>query len=107
MKRLCWWLTDLVSKTLESHEREAVQGDLPESGETGTQALLDVLGLTFRRQSALWMNWPPWLCCGPVTATWCTALLDLKARRRRERYLSLALPVQLGTRFLKQSGAPS
>jgi hypothetical protein len=61
MSRFCWWLTDLVSRTLEPDEREAVRGDLAESGETSWQAFLDVLGLALRRQSALWMNWPPWL----------------------------------------------
>ena len=61
MSRFCWWLTDLMSRTLEPDEREVVRGDLAESGETSWQALLDVLGLALRRQSALWMNWRPWL----------------------------------------------
>jgi hypothetical protein len=61
VSRFCWWLADLVSRTLEPDEREAVRGDLAESGETGGRAFLDVLGLALRRQSALWMNWPPWV----------------------------------------------
>jgi outer membrane protein assembly factor BamB len=59
--RICWWLVDLVSRTLEPNEREAVRGDLAESGKTGRQALRDVLGLVARRQAALWKNWRPWL----------------------------------------------
>jgi hypothetical protein len=53
--------------------QQAVRGDLAESGETGGQAFLDVLGLAFRRQSALWMTglhgWCRWawscrlVCC--------------------------------------------
>ena len=61
MSRLCWWLVDLVSRTLEPDEREAVRGDLAESGETSGQAFLDVLGLALRRQSALWTDCRPWL----------------------------------------------
>lgn len=61
MNQFCWWLADLVSRTLEPNERDAVLGDLTESSETGGRAFLDVLGLAIRRQSALWMNWRPWL----------------------------------------------
>jgi hypothetical protein len=61
MNRFCWWLADLASRTLEPDEREAVRGDLAESGQTGGQAFLDVLGLALRRQLVLWMHWPPWL----------------------------------------------
>lgn len=61
MNRFFWWLADLVSRTLDTDEREAVRGDLAESGETGGRAFMDVLGLVLRRQSALWTNWRPWL----------------------------------------------
>jgi hypothetical protein len=61
MTRICWWLVDSVSRMLESGEREAVCGDLAESGETAGQALRGVLGLVVRRQAALWKHWRPWL----------------------------------------------
>ncbi len=61
MTRICWWLADNVSRMLELDERDAVQGDLAESGETGRQALYAILGLTLRRQAELWKNWRPWL----------------------------------------------
>lgn len=61
MSRFGWWLADLVSRTLEADERAAVRGDLTESGESGGKAFLGVLGLAFRRQSAVWKNWRPWL----------------------------------------------
>jgi len=54
-------LVDLVSQLLERDEREVVLGDLEESGESGRQALVAVLGLVVRREAALWKNWRPWL----------------------------------------------
>jgi hypothetical protein len=51
----------MLCRTLESAEAEAVRGDLAESGATGGQAMLEVLGLVIRRQAALWMHWRPWL----------------------------------------------
>ena len=59
--RICWWLVDTLSRTLEPGERDAVRGDLAESGETSGQALRGVLGLVVRRQAALWKDWRPWL----------------------------------------------
>jgi hypothetical protein len=61
MTRICWWLVERVSRVLEPGERDAVLGDLAESGEASSQALGDVLGLVVRRQFALWMDWRPWL----------------------------------------------
>jgi hypothetical protein len=54
-------LFDLVSHLLKRDERDAVQGDLLESGESPWQSLLAVLGLVIRREAALWTNWRPWL----------------------------------------------
>jgi hypothetical protein len=61
MTRLCWWLVDIASRILEPDERDAVQGDFAESGETGGQALRGLLGLLIRRHAALWKDWRPWL----------------------------------------------
>jgi hypothetical protein len=61
MSRFNWWLVEIVSRSLTPDEREAVHGDLAESGEAGGQALCDVLGLVVRRQIALWNDWRPWL----------------------------------------------
>ena len=55
------WLVDVVSRMLEPDERDAVRGDLAESGATGRRALREVLGLVARWQTALWMDWRPWL----------------------------------------------
>lgn len=54
-------LFDLVSHLLERDQRDAVLGDLLESGESPWQSLLAVLGLVIRREAALWTNWRPWL----------------------------------------------
>jgi hypothetical protein len=61
MTNFCWWLADLLYRTLEPQERDAVHGDFIESGETPGQALCDLLGLVIRRQAALWKGWRPWL----------------------------------------------
>ena len=54
-------LVDLVSRLLPPGEREVVQGDLLEGGESACQSLLAVVGLVIRREAALWRNWRPWL----------------------------------------------
>jgi hypothetical protein len=46
---------------LEPAEREAVMGDLVESGENDRQAIFAIIGLWLQRQLCLWRNWRPWL----------------------------------------------
>ena len=60
MNRLWWWLVELISGFLDSNERQAVLGDILESGDSGVRAFSGVLGLVARRQCALWRNWRPW-----------------------------------------------
>jgi hypothetical protein len=55
------WLVDLASQALDPEEREAVRGDLSESGTNPGRALRDVLGLVIRRQAAQWTTWRGWL----------------------------------------------
>ena len=56
-----WWeLVELSSGLLDTDEREAVLGDVLESGDSGPQAFLGVVGLVVRRQVVLWQNWRPW-----------------------------------------------
>jgi hypothetical protein len=61
MTRVCWRVVDILSLMLRPDERQAVRGDLVESGAPGIGALIDVLGLVVRRQAAPWTHWPPWL----------------------------------------------
>ena len=68
MTRVRWWLVDRLSRMLEPGEREAVRGDIAESGETAGQALRNVLSLVVRRQAALWKGWRPWLTFAALVA---------------------------------------
>jgi hypothetical protein len=61
IKRICWGLVEISSRMLDPEEREAVRGDLAESGQAGSRALRDVLGLVARRRAALWTDGRPWL----------------------------------------------
>jgi hypothetical protein len=61
MTSMHWPLVEIAARLLERGEREAVLGDLLETGEGVWRGLLDVLGLVIRRQLLLWKNWQPWL----------------------------------------------
>lgn len=61
MMRICWRLLDILSGMLDADERQAVRGDLAESGENIVRATGGVLGLIVRRQIGLWTEWQPWL----------------------------------------------
>jgi len=75
MNRICWWLVDLLSRTLEPDERDAVCGDFAESGESGGEALRDLIGLVVRRRAALWRDWRPWVApAGLVVPVVCDGL---------------------------------
>jgi hypothetical protein len=67
MGGIAWPLTDWVSKLLDRDEREAVLGDLLETGESNVRGFLDVFGLVFRRQAGLWKNPRPWFAAILVT----------------------------------------
>ena len=65
MTAISWSFVEVAARLLEGDEREAVLGDLLETGGSGLRALLDVLGLAVRRQLAIWNDWRPWLAsCG-------------------------------------------
>lgn len=61
MTRMHWPLMELAARLLDPAERDAVLGDLLETGEVGWQGLLDVSGLVIRREGSQWKNWRPWL----------------------------------------------
>src|SRR5580658_5018096 len=60
MNRICWWLVERLSRRLEPGERDAVLGDIAESGETGAEALRDLAGLA-ERQAVVRGNGAPTL----------------------------------------------
>lgn len=61
MRHFDWWSLSLLARTLEAPERDAVLGDLAESGAGFGRAMLDLSGLIVRRQVGLWVSWRPWL----------------------------------------------
>ena len=60
VKYVCWRLVELVALALEPAEREAVLGDVAESGKP-FGAVWDVIGIVVRRQVALWLKWRQWV----------------------------------------------
>ena len=74
MTMIGWPLVEIASRLLQRDEREAVLGDLAEANQGAWRGLLDVLGLFFRQQAALWKDGRPWLA-GFGVAVPCTYLL--------------------------------
>lgn len=54
-------LLEFIARLLERDEREAVLGDLAETGESAWEASLQLAGLVLRRHAALWRDWRPWV----------------------------------------------
>lgn len=61
ISRNCWILALWLASKLDEAERQAVIGDLTESGESGSGALANVLGLMVRRQAATWKDSRLWI----------------------------------------------
>jgi hypothetical protein len=54
-------MVDFAAGMLAPTEREAVLGDLAESGEGTLRSVIEIVGLALRRHAALWTGWRPWL----------------------------------------------
>jgi len=74
MTRLTLWLTTTLASLLEPHDRDAVVGDLLDSGENFFQGLRGVIGLIMRRQLGLWKQWYPWAALIGIVAIAGTSL---------------------------------
>ena len=61
MTRAYWRFVELAGRMLDLCDRDAVLGDLLETGEGGWRSSLDVVGLVIRRQRMHWRSWRPWL----------------------------------------------
>jgi hypothetical protein len=73
-------MVDAASLLLDSAERDAVCGDLAESGESGPRALREVLSLVVRRRATCLQGWRPWLTIvGPTLPL--SVLVSLQSRR--------------------------
>jgi len=58
---LAQWLLQATARLLERDERDAVLGDLTETGASAWQGMGEVLGVVVRREIALWYDWRPWI----------------------------------------------
>jgi hypothetical protein len=56
MSGVLWWLAERSSRVLIASERDAVIGDIAESGATGARALRDVFDLIVRRNWRIWLT---------------------------------------------------
>lgn len=61
MKSLGWNAVEWISRALDGRDREAVLGDIAESGQPWHSAFRDILGLVVRREAALWAGHRPWI----------------------------------------------
>lgn len=68
MSNLGWDLAITAAGALDADEKNAVLGDLAETGVGGARALWEVCGLVLRRQTELWMDWRPWVLLFTVVA---------------------------------------
>jgi hypothetical protein len=73
-------VADEASRMLDSAERDAVCGDLAESGESGLQTLREVMSLVVRRSAARLRGWRPWLTLFSLTVP-LSVLVSLVSRR--------------------------
>ncbi|HKF49738.1 MAG TPA: hypothetical protein VKB38_20425 [Terracidiphilus sp.] len=61
-------LAEMATIFLSPMDREAVLGDLAETGDSGWSALGSVLGLVVRQRIELWRAWQPWVAGGMAFA---------------------------------------
>jgi hypothetical protein len=61
-------MSEMATIFLAPKDRDAVLGDLVETGTRGWSALGSVLGLVVRQQTELWRAWQPWVASGVAFA---------------------------------------
>jgi len=61
-------LAEMATILLAPRDRDAVLGDLAETGASGWTTLSSVLGLMVRQQMELWRTWQPWVAGGVAFA---------------------------------------
>jgi hypothetical protein len=70
-------LVDSLAQLLERDEREAVLGDMAETGESTRQAIWNLCGLLLRRQAAYWNGWHPWIAAFGIALPFSFPLMGL------------------------------
>lgn len=98
MMKLPWSVVELAGELLPENQRDAVLGDLLESGEGHWQSLAGVLGLALRQRLGLWKSWRPWLAAFGLAFP-CSLLLMGFSISVSQRYLEI-----VGPGFLKATG---
>ena len=95
MTRRAWTLAGLAGRLLDPGERDAVLGDIMESGEGGLRALFGILGLAVRRQALLWRQWRPWCAAFAIALPGSLILMgaSLAAYRAWRQGLAASFPV--------------
>jgi hypothetical protein len=64
-------LAEMATIFLAPNDRDAVLGDLAETGTSGWRAVSSVLGLAVRQQMELWRAWQPWIAgSGAFLGSW-------------------------------------
>src|SRR5947209_18651207 len=61
-------LAEMATIFLAPNDRDAVLGDLAETGASGWSALRSVLGLVVRQQMEIWRAWQPWVASSVALA---------------------------------------
>lgn len=61
-------LAEMATIFLALKDRDAVLGDLAETGASGWSALASVMGLVVRQQVEFWRTWQPWIAGGVAFA---------------------------------------
>jgi hypothetical protein len=72
-----WMLVESLAQLLERDEREAVLGDIAETGESTLRAVWNVCGLLLRRQRAHWNDWRPWIAAFGIAFPFSFPLMGL------------------------------
>ena len=74
MSTLCVRLRDVLLRSLDPAEREAVFGDFVELAMTDRQVVKSLAGLVIRRQLKLWREWNPWFVLVAIILPVCVSL---------------------------------
>ncbi len=93
-----WWI-DRLARALHKEEREAVLGDLEESGLCGWQAAVQVGGLVARRQAAPWVTPRPWVGLVGVAGVCGLSLAGLAMSLTRDAGLQARTWWRYGVRY--------
>ena len=84
-------LMEVGARLLEGDEREAVLGDLAETGASAWKGLVEIFGLVMRREALIWSDWRPWVAAFGVSlpSSWLLMGVSLSVSCTYERLAGL------------------